>query len=53
MFYPQAGGWCASSANAGKTYRKYGPSFACYNDGKGGPWSNSVYQIGKMKSAGL
>ena len=43
-FAVQNGGWCASSANAGVTYRKYGKSTAC-RKGKGGGWANDVYVI--------
>ena len=43
MFAVQNGGWCASSANAQDTYRKYGPSNECEGDGEGGPWANQVY----------
>ncbi|XP_035699356.1 uncharacterized protein LOC118431996 [Branchiostoma floridae] len=45
FFAVQNGGWCASSATAGQTYRKYGPSTSCKTDGEGGPWGNQVYQI--------
>ncbi|XP_066273397.1 uncharacterized protein [Branchiostoma lanceolatum] len=44
-FALQNGGWCASSATAAQTYRKYGPSTSCGTDGEGGPWGNQVYQI--------
>ncbi|XP_019614540.1 PREDICTED: uncharacterized protein LOC109462428 isoform X1 [Branchiostoma belcheri] len=44
-FALQNGGWCATSATAGKTYQKYGPSTTCRTDGEGGPWGNQVYQI--------
>lgn len=44
VFVVQHGGWCASSANAGGTYNKYGESERCEN-GKGGPDANDVYQI--------
>ena len=43
-FAVQNGGWCASSANAESTYKKYGSSGACRN-GKGGGWANDVYMI--------
>ena len=43
-FAVQHQGWCASSATAGRTYRKYGRSNRCRN-GKGGPWANDVYMI--------
>ena len=45
IFAVQNGGWCASSATAGKTFNKYGTSTACKSDGKGGPWANQVYYI--------
>ena len=45
VFALQAGGWCASSPTALDTYKKYGPSSNCGNDGEGGKWANQVYQI--------
>ena len=45
-FAVQNGGWCAGSANAENTYKKYGASSACRADGEGGPWANQVYRIG-------
>ncbi|XP_078580806.1 uncharacterized protein LOC144864360 isoform X39 [Branchiostoma floridae x Branchiostoma japonicum] len=45
VFAVQNGGWCAGSANALSTYRKYGPSAACGKDGEGGGWANEVYLI--------
>ncbi|XP_035682150.1 uncharacterized protein LOC118419725 isoform X2 [Branchiostoma floridae] len=45
IFALQNGGWCASSAGAGGTYRMYGPSGDCRADGRGGPWANEVYKI--------
>ena len=45
IFAVQNGGWCASSATAGKTFNKYGKSTACKSDGEGGPWANQVYYI--------
>ncbi|CAH3178988.1 unnamed protein product [Porites lobata] len=42
MFAIQDGGWCASSATAGKTFNKYGKSDAC-RQGEGGAWANDVY----------
>ena len=42
MFAIQDGGWCASSATAGKTFNKYGKSNAC-RQGEGGAWANDVY----------
>ncbi|XP_013387187.1 uncharacterized protein LOC106156471 [Lingula anatina] len=44
-FAIQHGGWCASSCDAGQTYKKYGASTRCQSDGEGGPWANQVYQI--------
>ncbi|KAK3753635.1 hypothetical protein QZH41_014739 [Actinostola sp. cb2023] len=43
-FAVQAGGWCASSPTAGRTYNKYGRYNTCRN-GKGGPWGNDVYAL--------
>ena len=45
MFALQNGGWCASSADAVKTYQKYGKSTSCATDGEGGAWGNQVYKI--------
>ncbi|CAH1267833.1 CPAMD8 [Branchiostoma lanceolatum] len=45
VFALQNGGWCASSAEAGNTYKMYGPSGDCRDDGEGGPWANEVYKI--------
>ena len=45
IFAVQNGGWCASAANAENTYKKYGASSACLNNGKGGPAANQVYEI--------
>ncbi|XP_063695080.1 uncharacterized protein LOC134826584 isoform X2 [Bolinopsis microptera] len=45
VFALQHGGWCATAANAGDTYKKYGPSSSCADDGQGGPWGNQVYKI--------
>ncbi|XP_078602190.1 uncharacterized protein LOC144876595 isoform X2 [Branchiostoma floridae x Branchiostoma japonicum] len=45
IFALQNGGWCASASEAGNTYRMYGPSGDCRDDGKGGPWANEVYKI--------
>ncbi|XP_078481335.1 uncharacterized protein LOC108951050 isoform X1 [Ciona intestinalis] len=45
IFAIQSGGWCASSANARSTYKKYGRSTACAADGEGGSWANQVYEI--------
>ncbi|KAK3753634.1 hypothetical protein QZH41_014738, partial [Actinostola sp. cb2023] len=43
-FAVQAGGWCASSPTAGRTYKKYGRYNSCRN-GKGGPAANDVYVL--------
>ena len=45
VFALQAGGWCASSSKAAKTFNKYGMSSNCENDGEGGPNANQVYYI--------
>ncbi|CAH1257629.1 MUC5AC [Branchiostoma lanceolatum] len=45
VFAVQNGGQCFSSKTAQDTYWKYGRSLSCGYDGKGGPWSNQVYQI--------
>ncbi|KAL5253796.1 hypothetical protein ACHWQZ_G013538 [Mnemiopsis leidyi] len=45
VFAVQAGGWCSSSANAGETYKMYGESSDCNDNGTGGPWANAVYNI--------
>ena len=45
MFALQAGGWCASSSEAGDTYNVYGPSNGCLGSGLGGGMANRVYQI--------
>ena len=45
VFAVQAGGWCASSATAEATFKKYGKSSACNADGKGVSWASAVYQI--------
>ncbi|XP_035674439.1 uncharacterized protein LOC118414482 isoform X3 [Branchiostoma floridae] len=47
-FAVQNGGWCAGSATAHKTYKKYGPYSTCQHDGEGGPWGNEVYLISGM-----
>ena len=44
VFAVQNGGWCAGSANAEDTYKKYGPATNC-RDGEGGLWANDVYKI--------
>ena len=45
VFALQAGGWCASSSTAEKTFNEYGMSSICENDGEGGPNANQVYYI--------
>ena len=45
VFALQAGGWCASSSKAQKTFNKYGMASNCENDGEGGPNANQVYYI--------
>ncbi|XP_078617279.1 uncharacterized protein LOC144885271 [Branchiostoma floridae x Branchiostoma japonicum] len=45
MFAVQHGGQCFGSADGINTYKKYGPSTACKEDGEGGPDANEVYQI--------
>ena len=45
VFAVQAGGWCASSSTAEKTFNEYGMSSNCENDGEGGPNANQVYYI--------
>ncbi|XP_077969161.1 uncharacterized protein LOC144422957 [Styela clava] len=45
VFVLQAGGWCATSANAHKIYGKYGSLLTCAQDGEGGGMTNAVYMI--------
>ena len=45
VFAVQAGGWCASSATAKSTFKKYGKSNDCNSNGKGGYYASSVYEI--------
>jgi len=45
VFALQAGGWCASSSTAERTFNKYGMSSNCENDGEGGTNVNQVYYI--------
>ena len=42
-FGVQYNGQCFTAFNAHETYRKYGPSNACANTGRGGNWANEVY----------
>nr|XP_039253086.1 uncharacterized protein LOC120330271 [Styela clava] len=51
FFALQDGGYCSASIDAENTYRRIGPSQKCRNDGKGGPWSNQVYEIMPQKLA--
>ena len=43
-FAVQNGGWCASTATASETYKKYGGANNCQG-GEGGAWANDVYKI--------
>ena len=45
VFSLQNGGWCATTDTAQDTYKKFGPSDTCKDDGEGGPWGNQVYQV--------
>jgi len=45
VFALQHNGWCAGSTDP-NGFKRYGPSGACYGEGKGGPWANDVYTIG-------
>ncbi|XP_078495830.1 uncharacterized protein LOC144742503 [Ciona intestinalis] len=45
VFAIQDGGWCASSADARSTYKKYGSSTACAADGEGAHGASQVYEI--------
>lgn len=45
IFAVQDGGACVSSKQSPVTYNKYGKSYECAKDGKGGPMANSVYEI--------
>ena len=53
VFALQAGGWCASSATAQSTYKRYGTSSGCLPDGKGGSFANHVYKINGKHSLSL
>jgi len=44
VFALQHNGWCASSATAEQTYKKYGASNSCGANGLGGVWGNQVYK---------
>ena len=45
VFAVQDGGWCASSATAKSTFKKYGESTGCNPDGKGSSMANAVYEM--------
>ena len=45
VFAVHDGGACAGSPDAESTYKKYGPSSKCKDDGKGGKFANEVYEI--------
>ena len=47
VFGVQHGGWCAGTSTPGDSYKKYGVATNCAN-GKGGSWSNDVYEIMSM-----
>ena len=51
MFAVQDGGWCASSHTAEDTYKKYGESQECSQQGEGGIEANQVNKIlfGKLR----
>ena len=45
VFAMQSSDECYTSINAGDTYQKHGISKDCREDGLGGVWANSVYEI--------
>ncbi|KAI8506479.1 hypothetical protein Bbelb_159060 [Branchiostoma belcheri] len=45
VFAVQHGGQCLGSADGHNTYYKFGRSFVCRADGKGGTWASEVYRI--------
>jgi len=45
VFAVQNGGYCSAAADAESTYKKYGESSGCEDDGEGGGWANHVYKI--------
>ena len=47
IFAVQNGGQCFTSATAGDTYKKYGASTDCKDDGTGGSFCQEVYKIKK------
>ena len=52
MFAVQDGGRCVSSADAPKTYSKYGDSQACLAGGEDGDMASQVYEIeGKARNS--
>ena len=48
VFAVQYGGECYTTSTAGETYKKYGNSTGCAEDGTGGTWAQEVYEIGKI-----
>ena len=48
VFAVQYRGQCFTTATAGETYKKYGPSNGCSASGTGGAWANEVYKIHKI-----
>ena len=48
IFAIQSMGNCFTSATAGETYTKFGPSNDCSDDGVGGTYAMEVYKLGKM-----
>jgi hypothetical protein len=44
-FAIENGGHCLGGKNILQTYSMYGPSRACRQHGKGGPWSMEVYKF--------
>ena len=45
IFAIQDGGECRMGVLARRTYKKYGPSTECSDNGEGGLWANNVYEI--------
>jgi len=43
------GGRCLSSSNAHMTFQRYGKSYHCKSDGRGGKLGNHVYVIGGIE----
>nr|CAB3263351.1 uncharacterized protein LOC108951050 [Phallusia mammillata] len=50
VFALQNGGWCAGARDADLTYKQYGASTNCGNDGEGGFAANQVYRIRVLKT---